>query len=298
MGNFQIRRCDPTELQAAFRCLHESLSPDQQVSLVQTLDMLRDDPSAFETVLIAKADGRIIAAAWVQFTPGNAATVWPPAFASPAASELLQAIERLLDQNGTALAQILIAATEPVDEALLESGGFHRLVDLAYYTLERSSFPAKFERGRLTFVPRATDFEESLGQVIEQSYIGTQDCPELNNLRKPAEVIEGYKAQGTFDADDWFLVQIEGRNVGVLILASHPPGENCELVYMGIVPEARGKGLGEQIVRFAVEQTRLKGSQRLVLAVDERNKPALEVYRRLGFVLWERRTVYARLCKS
>jgi ribosomal-protein-alanine N-acetyltransferase len=64
---------------------------------------------------------------------------------------------------------------------------------------------------------------------------------------------------------------------------------------MGVVPEARGRGLGRRIVDFALAQAARAGTERLVLAVDAANGPALGVYRGAGFVEWERRTVYARM---
>ena len=36
----------------------------------------------------------------------------------------------------------------------------------------------------------------------------------------------------------------DGRDVGVLLLADHPRARHWELMYMGLVPEARGTGLG------------------------------------------------------
>ena len=68
-----------------------------------------------------------------------------------------------------------------------------------------------------------------------------------------------------------------------------------ELVYMGIVPAARGQGFGWQILQFALWQAELGKAERLVLAVDEDNEHALRTYRRAGLVVWDRRTVYARL---
>ncbi|MDZ4659624.1 MAG: GNAT family N-acetyltransferase [Bythopirellula sp.] len=296
MNGFQILRCSSTERESALKCLHAGLSPDQQTAFIQTLDLLRgSDASLFDGLLVAKSDDKLIAATWVQFTPGSAAIVWPPAFDSPAANELMVAIDRLLDEQKIALAQIVIAANEFVDENLLAVGGFRQLVDLAYLTLERSNFPRYLAKSALEFEPRATDHTQRLQATIKHSYAGTLDCPELNDLRDPAEVVAGYQVQGTFNPENWFLVRSADQDVGLLILAEHPPGENWELVYMGIVPTARGQGFGEQVVRFAAEQARKNGAERLVLAVDERNSPALDMYRRLGFVMWERRIVYARL---
>ena len=296
MSRFEILLCPPAEYKAALKILHAGLSSDQQAALVQTLDLLTGkDESPFEGLLVAKLGEEFVAAAWVQFTPGSAAVVWPPAFDHEAARELMAAVGSILESRGIALAQILVAATDTVDEAVLAPGDFRRLVDLAYLTLERSNFPRGPANQQLQFEPRASDHPGRLEAVIKQSYQGTFDCPELNDLRDPAEVVAGYKMQGQFDPENWFLARFDDQDIGLLILTEHSPGENWELVYMGIVPSARGQGFGEMIVRYAIETTRASSAERLVLAVDERNSPAWDMYRRAGFVMWDRRTVYARL---
>jgi mycothiol synthase len=298
MFQIQVRTCPPAEIKYALEILHAGLPADQQPTLLQTLAAMAPlDPREFRGLLVAVSDGTIIAAAWIQFMPGNSAAVWPPAFDSPAARQLLSGVDQVLRNCGTALAQMLFSPAEPIDEKLLAVGGFNKLADLAYLTLERANFPKTPVESPLEFVPRAGDLPDRLHAVIEQSYEGTLDCPELNEVREPAEVVEGYKLQGKFDSDNWFLVHSNGADVGVLILAEHPPGETWELVYMGVVPSARGQGFGEAIVRFAIDRARNSNAERLVLAVDERNTLALEMYRRVGFVMWDRRRVYARVYK-
>jgi GNAT superfamily N-acetyltransferase len=107
--------------------------------------------------------------------------------------------------------------------------------------------------------------------------------------------VAGYYAQGLFDPQRWFIVQRDHRDVGVLLLTAHATGDCWELVYMGIVPEARGAGLGREILRFALWEASQAGAQRLVLAVDQANRPASDMYRREGFQPWDFRTVYARI---
>ena len=63
---------------------------------------------------------------------------------------------------------------------------------------------------------------------------------------------------------------------------------------MGLVPEARGKGWGVQIARHAVQLASQSNAERVVLAVDASNWPALAMYGRAGFAEWDRRTVYLR----
>jgi mycothiol synthase len=298
MFQIQVRTCPPADIKHALEVLHAGLPADQQPTLLQTLAAMAPlDPREFRGLLVAQTEEAIVAAAWIQFMPGNSAAVWPPAFDSQAARQLMSGVDQVLKNCGTPLAQMLFSPSEPIDEKLLSAGGFSKLADLAYLTLERANFPKTPGESQLKFLPRACEFPDQLHAAIEQSYQGTHDCPELNDVRGPAEVVEGYKLQGKFDPENWFLVQSNSTDVGVLILAEHPPGETWELVYMGIVPSARGQGFGEAIVRFAIEQARNSSAERLVLAVDERNALALEMYRRVGFVMWDRRRVYARVYK-
>ena len=109
-------------------------------------------------------------------------------------------------------------------------------------------------------------------------------------------MLQGYAAQGTFSPDRWFFARSEDQDVGALILTEHAEGENWELVYMGVTPSGRGNGFGWQIVQFALWQAGRADVQRLILAVDEANEHALAVYRKAGFVVWDRRTVFARIC--
>ena len=44
-----------------------------------------------------------------------------------------------------------------------------------------------------------------------------------------------------------------------------------ELIYLGVVPEARGRGLGIQLVRAAQRLAGADGCERLVTAVDAAN---------------------------
>jgi ribosomal-protein-alanine N-acetyltransferase len=63
---------------------------------------------------------------------------------------------------------------------------------------------------------------------------------------------------------------------------------------MGLVLEARGRGYGVQIARKALETAKRAGADRVVLAVDAANGPAIAMYRGAGFTEWDRRTVYVR----
>jgi len=82
--------------------------------------------------------------------------------------------------------------------------------------------------------------------------------------------------------------------MGCVLLADHPEHDQSELMYLGIVPEQRGHGWGLQATRHAQWLARRAGRERLILAVDDTNGPARNVYTQAGFRLWDRRSVYAR----
>src|SRR5690606_11959544 len=92
----------------------------------------------------------------------------------------------------------------------------------------------------LRFVASAGDQPQRLEQVIEQTYVGTLDCPGLDGVRSLDQVLDGYRSQGRHRPEHWYLVQAEGQDVGALILAEHPGLGNWELIYMGLAPHVRG----------------------------------------------------------
>lgn len=56
------------------------------------------------------------------------------------------------------------------------------------------------------------------------------------------------------------------------------------LVAMFVVPNSRGRGIGEQLVRAVVEQARVEGARQVRLHVVETNSGGERLYARSGFV--------------
>jgi len=65
-----------------------------------------------------------------------------------------------------------------------------------------------------------------------------------------------------------------------------------ELVYLGVVPEMRGHGIGRALLRRAIRETAEMGLTQISLAVDAGNTPALRLYRDAGFEETHRRLAY------
>ena len=181
------------------------------------------------------------------------------------------------------------------DGTVLSAEGFEPLADLLYLVSPDERFPPSRPAGRLEFESYSPASHGRMARVIEATYEETLDCPRLNGVREIDDVMVGYRATGVFAPARWLLVRHQGEDVGCLLLADHPQQENWELVYMGLVPSARGNGWGNEITQYAQWLTRQAGRPRLVLAVDATNAPAIRVYSSLGFHPWDRRSVYLKI---
>jgi ribosomal protein S18 acetylase RimI-like enzyme len=144
---------------------------------------------------------------------------------------------------------------------------------------------------RLAYQPYPADparFQETLLRTYE----GTQDCPEVNGVRTIEEILHGHRSQGRHDPERWWLASARGRPVGVLMLTELPEWNGWDVSYVGVVPEARGRGVGRELMARALLEARAAEVRQLTLSVDGRNRPAWNLYTRLGFEPFDSREVF------
>lgn len=251
----------------------------------------------FDYLLEARRGERRVGVIWGQVLPGRNANIWP-AFLEPGEPEstcdLLQsALDERLANAGLAMAQAMLPLSAEPSASCLRRNGYVNVVNLLYLVIDADRIPQEQPKFTLQFQPFHEDAAR-LVPLLDATYVGTQDAPDLNGVRDTMDVIEGYKATGRFDPRRWWFVQYQGNDVGCLILAEHPDLKISELIYMGLVPEARGKGLAKEMVRFAQWQAKQIGSQSLLVSVDSANAPAVSVYSRCGFSEIDRRQVWIK----
>ena len=63
------------------------------------------------------------------------------------------------------------------------------------------------------------------------------------------------------------------------------------------MPAWRGRGLGRELTLEALRRARSSGAQRVLLAVDQNNRPACNLYTEVGFQQRDRRTVFLRILR-
>lgn len=117
--------------------------------------------------------------------------------------------------------------------------------------------------------------------LLEATYEGTLDVPELNGVRSITNTLEGYASILEGPPTSWWVVLSDDQPVGCLLLAQNHP--SCELTYLGLVPAHRGQGASKQIMNFLLDWCKAREIDRITLAVDVRNVPAIQLYQAYGF---------------
>jgi ribosomal protein S18 acetylase RimI-like enzyme len=212
---------------------------------------------------------------------------------------LLAAVVGWLAEGNVRSAQALLPAENGQEHDQLSTGGFLRVADLLLqlcFLDKRSAVPNANPAGRadLVFVPFVPQFRSRLTAILQKTYQGSLDCPVLDRAREMGDVLDGYAAHGDSGTAGWYLIERAGVDAGCLLLAHDRRLGYTELVYMGLVPEARGHGHGRDLVRFAQDVARFEGLLRMSLAVDAGNFPAIAAYEGIGFITWEKKTAYFR----
>ncbi len=132
--------------------------------------------------------------------------------------------------------------------------------------------------------------DEALIAAMDASYIETLDCPELCGLRSTGDILTSHKATGIHDPSLWWIVMYEGKPHGCALFSPCPDQRSFELVYLGLSPALRGKGLGLKLMRHGIgECAKINSTWSMACAVDERNGPAIKLYESLQFRGFSRR---------
>jgi RimJ/RimL family protein N-acetyltransferase len=278
----------------------QQMTPAQRAQQIVELTRSQDAQNrALDGLLGAWRGDRLVGAVWGQIQPGCSAAVWPPRLQAgePAetADTLLHELLDLLIARRLKIAQALLRPQDQDDFHRFTAAGFRHMADLRYLVSLPQQWPVAEPASELTYEPSCGDNLARLKRIIEQTFEQTLDCPGLSEIRSTDELLTEYRAIGEFDPALWLIVRQRESDIGCLLLANHPDVPQWELVYVGIVRGARGRGLGLEIVRHAQWLARASHRSRILLAVDTRNEPAIQMYEAAGFTAWEHRSALLRV---
>ncbi|MGC4006671.1 MAG: GNAT family N-acetyltransferase [Pirellulales bacterium] len=252
-------------------------------------------------VVAATRNGALLGVIAVELQAGWTASVEAPRVmpdvgdeSDRIANQLWRAAESYARRRGVSWLQTLVAEeTPPIAQRLAELG-FERLGDLSYQVCLARRFPAATPATRLAFRPVAESSPEELSRTVAVTYLGSRDFPEMEGRRSIEDLLDGYRAVGDAAERHWWLAWEGDVPVGCVLLAEHRPPATAsqsesaftELIYWGVVPNRRGHGFGDELLAWSLDQSRLLGADKLILAVDVRNLPARRIYERFGLLEW------------
>jgi hypothetical protein len=188
----------------------------------------------------------------------------------------------------------------------LHAAGFQHAATLEYLSVEALAAAADahtHDDDPLEYEVFQESQRDRLADLVRRTYEGTLDCPALDGARDLDDVLADYRSIGRYSPSLWWFIREGDRDIGCLLLSDHPDEvrpelAQCELVYMGLVPAARGRRWGLSIARQAIRRAASAGRRRLALAVDAANTPATRIYRAAGFAPFARRELYLWLADS
>jgi ribosomal protein S18 acetylase RimI-like enzyme len=242
--------------------------------------------------------------------PGRSAMLFVSRPAVPAESEedrqerastIVRACEALAaEPGGPRVAQALPAPDEHWAIEAFEGAGFVRVATLAYLRREPDAsrpadpgpaWPPGVSVRPVRDVAPASPVRGFLIRALERSYVGTLDCPRLTGMRRSEDVLESHLATGEFNPDLWWLVFSNDQPAGCLLMSRCPDQQVVELVYVGLGPALRGRGVGRGLLALACRSLK---ADAITCAVDEDNAPALRLYAAFGFEHIARRMALVR----
>ncbi len=253
------------------------------------------DPSL---CLTAWRDNNLIAILIVETMPGSSASLWPIA-ARPHADRL-QAEDALLKTATAALnaRQIKVAQTiMPPDldsaAAALTRNEFRRITCLWQMRCDASAARLPTP-AHLTMEPQTEGVSIAFCNALMSTFEDGMDIPELNGIRTEEEIIAGHRSDSP-DLSRWWLARWKDEPAGVLIISDGADCHPAELAYFGVARPFRRQGVGRSIIQFALQELPEIEVNALTLLVDERNRPAIDLYRKVGFRFIDSREVFLRI---
>ena len=220
---------------------------------------------------ITEQGGRLLWAVLPILSPGRTMLLFAPPDPlpvpiMPAATALLDTICQRFAGQDIQLAQVLLDPGDDPGRRLFEGRGFKRMAELIYLSapIKRPLPPPPLAPG-ISILPYSPHTHSLFAGGILASYQQSLDCPALNGVRQIEDIIAGHKAGGDFDPRHWYVLCTSTPDnnaeipIGVLLLCRLPRGDSAELVYLGLAPAARGKGLGDWMMRRAFTTRRLDG---------------------------------------
>ncbi|WP_200761437.1 GNAT family N-acetyltransferase [Poriferisphaera corsica] len=292
--SFSCARAQSHESRAAIATLilGEPLPEDPRVD--QMIAYATAANYSLKNLWIAKDPQNAILSALLMIpTPGGAGMIFLSPTASADQTPILQALTQAMlaaqpRASANTLYQSLIELNQTHQQTALLAAGFSHLALLNYMQIRLgyASPPStsQFTQQNIQTHTYSDQSHPLFERAIQDSYIDTLDCPGLLGKRSIQNVIAGHKATGDFDPNLWHVFTQDQSPIAVMLISKLGKNQTAELVYLGIAPSHRNKGLAKQFLSFGMQLASYEAQRKLITAVDNNNVPAVKLYKSLGFI--------------
>jgi len=285
-SSIDYRKARPDEVPAALAIiLGAGGIPAGDAQVADFLDLAAQRGIDMRDVWVASSNNRTLWAMFPILSPGHTALLFIPSPRPEAVDvgPLVEAVCESIVGRGAMLAQVLLDPTDQPARTRFAELGFREMAELLYLHCGLGRDTAAMALPENFAWQTYSDQTHPLFErAILESYQQSLDCPALNGLRNIGDIIAGHKASGEFDPRFWFVLMEGNETRGVVLLSHVPRTDMAELVYLGLTPKVRGRGIGDLLMRHALWTLREMKLARLTLAVDAQNAPALHLYYRHG----------------
>lgn len=257
---------------------------------------------SLEHCLIGEQGGHIDLVCICLDSPGRTSTVLlSPGSAHvnrrPIAVEMVNRSAAAAESRGIQLLQGMVVA-ESSDEGLIYAAAeFRQLTNLLYLQADHQA-TVHVSTHELDWMEYGPQTHTLFARVVEDTYHESLDCGSLNGIRHIEDILASHRATGQFDAGLWQVGMVENEPVGVVLLSFIEEQDACEVVYMGCLPQWRGRGYGAALLARGFSLARERQVYTMTISVDEKNLPARKLYKSFGFYEIMQRAVWIRLLFS
>lgn len=144
--------------------------------------------------------------------------------------------------------------------------------------------PPSFPAGYKTRAIQPGPDDEAYVELINTSFA---DHPLPLNIT--LDIVRLAHTRPSFDPANIAIVTAPDDSAGLIgfcrtTLSDDDDGPHAEISHIGVLPAYRGLGLGRELLRWGIYHLRSRGAADILLAVESRNRRALLMYERTGFV--------------
>jgi ribosomal protein S18 acetylase RimI-like enzyme len=284
----RLQRADASQQRAVLSLLLTGRCHEQDPAVEQFISFARQQSLDISDLWAAWQGGKPVASVLIIAAAGRTAMAFLGPVGqrglAPVLGDLLAAACAALDPARVHLVQALLDPGQKLEHQACCHARFRDLATLVYMQRDTDGAP---DPPSLPVGVSVTTWSEAardrFRRAILASYEGTMDCPGLLGVRQIDDVIAGHMASGRFAPDQWQALYLDDDPVAVMLLNDVSNRDAVELVYLGLSPRWRGRGLGRVLLQRGLAAARARGVAQMVLAVDQANAPAVRLYQSQQF---------------